>query len=357
VKDVRGVRIVGERVVRKLTREEHIRTKSLYELVFPEDQGAFADYYYEEIATENEILVVEQDGQILAMLHLNTYDLMIGGVSKKIPYIVAVATHPDYRHQGFMKSLLEAAFTELFERGIPFAFLMPANKEIYLPFGFRYISKSNHYELPVKEYLTGEKLEVHPATYADVPDLCWISERVLKAEKGTYAKRTQVYYERLLLEQQAQEGDIAILSKDGMICGWFYTSLSEEDAEVREPVIDKQYESLLFPTIADCFRYDEKVQLFAFPESLMNEKAGEKPLMMGRVADIIEYLELVKEQIPEGTVFSVEDPMLSGNNITVCHDNGRLEKKEKRSEALVYRIEEIMEKFPLPAPVFLNELV
>ena len=105
-KAARGVRIVGERVVRKLTREEHIRTKALYELVFPEDQGAFVDYYYEEIATENEILVVEQDGQILAMLHLNTYDLLIGGVPKKIPYIVAVATHPDYRHQGFMKSLL-----------------------------------------------------------------------------------------------------------------------------------------------------------------------------------------------------------------------------------------------------------
>lgn len=354
---VRGAETVSDRIVRKLDRSEHILTKELYELVFAEDQGAFADYYYEEIASQNEIYAVAEGDKILSMLHLNYYDLMIGGMEKRIPYIVAVATHPDYRHQGMMKSLIEAAFTELLEKKVPFAYLMPANEAIYLPFAFRYISKINHYEMPVKEYLQAEKLTARPATYADVPDLCWFSSRHLKKEKGTFAKRTESYYERLLLEQQAQEGDIAVLTKDEMICGWFYTSLEEEIPEVREAVVEREWERLLFPTIADCFRYDEKVQLYAIPEGLMTETAGEKPLMMGRAADVKAYLELVIDQIAEGTAFTVTDPMILENCKSFQIQNGKVEEITKRQGIPVYPIEEIMLRFPLPGPVFLNELV
>ena len=94
---------MGEKIVKKLELSEHILTKELYELVFPEDKGAFADYYYEEIASGNEIYAVTEGEKILSMLHLNFYDLIIGEEERRIPYIVAVATHPEHRRQGHMK--------------------------------------------------------------------------------------------------------------------------------------------------------------------------------------------------------------------------------------------------------------
>ena len=348
---------MSERQIRKLKKEEHILTKKLYELVFREDQGAFADYYYEEIASGNEIYAVLEGEKVLSMLHLNFYDLVIGEKERKIPYIVAVATHPEHRHQGYMTALLEKAMREMAKEGVPFAFLMPAREEIYRPFDFQFISIQNRMELPVQPYLQQEKLKASPASFADVPDLVWFSGRHLKKEKGTFAKRTESYYERMLLEQQACGGDIAVLTSDGMICGWFYTSYEEKMPEVREAEVAREWEHLLFPTIADCFRYDEKVRLSAFPESLVNEQTEKRPLMMGRILNLSEYLKLVGDHVPEGFAFSVMDRIVPENRGTFRMQGGQAANIEDSIELPIYSIKEIMSKFPLPGPVFLNELV
>ena len=41
------------------------------------------------------------------MLHLNPYTMIVNGYEFPCNYIVAVATDPDYRHQGCMRALLE----------------------------------------------------------------------------------------------------------------------------------------------------------------------------------------------------------------------------------------------------------
>lgn len=78
---------------------------------FDEDSPAFVDYYFRVKAAENEIFVVENEKQeILATLHLNPYEMMFCGERVKTNYIVAVATRADCRHQGMMRSLLQASF-------------------------------------------------------------------------------------------------------------------------------------------------------------------------------------------------------------------------------------------------------
>lgn len=353
--DVRGADTVSERQIRKLDPSEHMRTKELYELVFSEDQGAFADYYYEEIASGNEIYAVTEGEKILSMLHLNFYDLIIGEEERRIPYIVAVATHPEHRRQGHMTALIRKAMEELACQQVPFAYLMPARKELYEPFDFRYISSQNQMEISVRDHLNKEKLEVRRASFADVPDLQWFSGRHLKTQKGTFAKRTESYYERMLLEQEASDGELAVLYQDGMICGWFYDSWEGSLPEVREAEVTREWEELLLPTIADCFRYDEKVKLISFPESLETKDAERKPLMMGRILDLAGYCRLVS--MPEGCSFSVTDRLIGENNGSFCFREGRLERIPHSPELPEYGIEEILMKFPLPGPVFLNELV
>ena len=83
--------------IRKLETGEKLNTRKLYEEVFSEDSKDFVDYYYEEKVKDNQIYVVEEDGEIQAMLHLNPYELAVNGSRKDVNYIVAVATRKSYR--------------------------------------------------------------------------------------------------------------------------------------------------------------------------------------------------------------------------------------------------------------------
>ena len=70
--------------IRKLETGEKLNTRKLYEEVFSEDSKDFVDYYYEEKVKDNQIYVVEEDGEIQAMLHLNPYELAVNGSRKEL---------------------------------------------------------------------------------------------------------------------------------------------------------------------------------------------------------------------------------------------------------------------------------
>lgn len=123
--------------IRYLTQKEKTASRLLYEEVFVEDEKAFVDAYYEIKAVDNQILAAVETGNILAMLHRNPYTFRLRGKCIRADYLVAVATRRPFRHQGLMRSLLTRALQDMEQEQQPFAFLMPADEAIYLPFDFR----------------------------------------------------------------------------------------------------------------------------------------------------------------------------------------------------------------------------
>ena len=121
------------------TPEEQERTKALYREIFPEDTEAFLDFYYKE--RPKRILAMEEDGQIIAMLHLNPFLLSFFGKEITASYIYAVATKKEKRRQGIMGELLRYAFQLLKEEGEVFCILIPVAERIYSPDGFRTVTK------------------------------------------------------------------------------------------------------------------------------------------------------------------------------------------------------------------------
>ena len=110
--------------VRKLRPEEHLRTRKLWEKIFTEDTSEFLDYYYTVKTKENEIYVIEDEGEIVAMLHLNPYTMRVKNDLYQTHYIVAVATHKEYRRQGLMAKLMNHVIQVMKDRGELFTFLM-----------------------------------------------------------------------------------------------------------------------------------------------------------------------------------------------------------------------------------------
>lgn len=121
------------------TPEEQERTKPLYREIFPEDTEEFLDFYYKE--RPKRILAMEEDGQIIAMLHLNPFLLSFFGKEITASYIYAVATKKEKRRQGIMGELLRYAFQLLKEEGEAFCILIPVAESIYSPYGFRTVAK------------------------------------------------------------------------------------------------------------------------------------------------------------------------------------------------------------------------
>lgn len=226
-----------EQIVRKLHAEEHIRTRRLWEGIFTEDTPEFLDYYYSVKSNDNEIYVIEDNGEIVSMLHLNPYQMRVEDKIFKTHYIVAVATDERYRHQGLMRQLLNHAMQVMVDRGEPFTFLMPADEAIYKPFGFEFVYEQK------REKVSGKKcedssLEIFEASLEHCQAIADFANEMLK-NYDVVTWRDEDYYKMILAEQVSENGGILVAKREGEIEGVFCYA-KEAEFEIREPLFHNQ---------------------------------------------------------------------------------------------------------------------
>ncbi len=283
--------------VRKLNPEERTLTRPLYEEVFPGDSQGFVEYYYKEKTEDNEIYVVEEDGQIRSMLHLNPYLIYINGRVVKANYIVAVGTQKAYRGRGYMTALIHQALQDMYADGEPFTFLMPAAEEIYLPHDFRtvYTQKRHLYDEASARSASAQGLTVRKALTADSGELADFANQLLAAQYQVFALRSTSYYERLIREYAADGGALMLYEIEGM------------------PL--------------DCRIY--------LPEEETHGKAGEDPVIMTRLVHVKKMLSLLQASDQLDICFQVTDPILAENNRCIRltgEAGGNLTVQDARSE-------------------------
>ena len=221
--------------VRKLRTEEHLRTRKLWEDIFKEDTPEFLDYYYAVKTKENEIYVIEDEGEIVSMLHLNPYTMRIGQELYQTHYIVAVATRTEYRRQGLMAKLMNHVIQVMKGRGEPFTFLMPANEAYYKPFGFQFVYEQKQGKVFGKQ---SEQLDIDfsyamPEDGKEIAD--YANQKLTVYDIVTW--RNQGYYETILAEQQSENGGILLARKEGKIVGVFCFS-KDDEVHMWEPLFD-----------------------------------------------------------------------------------------------------------------------
>lgn len=117
-------------MIRYLETEEKGRCLDLWREAFPEDSTEFCDYYFKEKMKDNKVLVREENGEIVSMLHRNPYRIYMRGSEAVCDYIVGVSTLVAGRHKGYMRSLMLAMLRDMQEERMPFTFLMPARESL-----------------------------------------------------------------------------------------------------------------------------------------------------------------------------------------------------------------------------------
>ena len=231
-------------MIRYLTRKEKERSRALYEACFPEDGKAFVDYYYREKVQDNQILVMEEAGDIQVMVHLNPFRFSICKAENLVHYVVAVATEASVRRQGKMAEVLHHALKDLAGTGEPFAFLIPANPEVYVSSGFSYVPCETYGELGrrlsecamaaergMQDVLPmvhrsvpdlqaaelgaeDEGFILRKATAEDIPSMVSFANEQMARVYDVFPLRDAAYYERMFLELESQDGGLLLLEQE-----------------------------------------------------------------------------------------------------------------------------------------------
>lgn len=360
---------------------ENQRARKLYEEIFDEDSPAFVDYYFRVKAAENEIFVVENEKQeILATLHLNPYEMMFCGEKVKTNYIVAVATRADCRHQGMMRSLLQASLQEMYRREETFTWLMPAAEAIYRPFGFRFIYEKNKMTVTadvLQRAETDEDWQIHSdqevsgdifceeAKKEDLAELACFAEKQLSKLAEVYTVHDIAYFEQRMQEVECEGGSLILIRKEKEICGYFLAL--KKDREAWEIVVEDAVQKKAFPAVLHWFgASEEKCTFTAFPQIWEQYAQSENvPAIMGRIVHLERFvccLKIKKEQewkirltdslIPENNGYFIIKTGIEGGSLIRVENLSEKEKKMFCSMDIGQLTEELFR-----LPVFLNEVV
>ena len=326
-------------VIRKLKREEHEKTRRLWETIFIEDTSKFLDYYYSVKTAENEIYVVEEDGGIRAMLQLNPYRLQVGTGDIEGHYIVAVATEEAYRKRGYMAELLKRSMSDMRDRGEAFTFLMPAAETIYKPHGFRFIYRQKQGWI-VGKSSKSPGISIAYARKEDCEEMARFANTYLEGRYQVYAKRDVHYYERLLEEFRSENGGILLVRESGRCIGLFGFG-KEEEYEILEPIFLEGYENEFRHAVFVLTGNEtERVRVLGMMDG---EQQSEKPMIMAKVLDVPKMLACMeaKEEL-QFCLCVTDEPggeslgsfeISGGNGCQICcveKTNEHLEEKERK---------------------------
>lgn len=360
---------------------ENQRARKLYEEIFDEDSPAFVDYYFRVKAAENEIFVVENEKQeILATLHLNPYEMMFCDERVKTNYIVAVATRADCRHQGMMRSLLQASLQEMYRREETFTWLMPAAEAIYRPFGFRFIYEKNKMTMTadvLQRAETDENWQIHSdqevsgdifceeAKKEDLAELACFAEKQLSKLAEVYTVHDIAYFEQRMQEVECEGGRLVLIRNENRICGYFLAL--REQREAWEIVMENAVQKQAFPAVLRWLEAGrEKCTLTAFPKIWEQYAKSENvPAIMGRIVHLERFVRCLKTKKEQEFKIRLTDSLIPENNGyfliktgagggTVTKAGNLSEKKEKMFRSL--DIGQLTEEL-FRLSVFLNEVV
>ena len=321
-----------------LEKTEWKKARKLWEEVFDEDTEQFLDYYECYVADHNLIFAEQEQGKIVSMVQLNPCMVHMGDQKADSYYIVAVATGEEYRHQGRMRRLLTEAMNHMYQKEIPFTFLMPASESIYLPFDFVTVYHQSLFTYGAEmDVQPDESWHCVPCRRDQLQELAEWSDAFLQKHSDVVTVRTEDYYKRIWKEQESMNGQILLFYEKEQLRGYCFTGYegsaeSWEIAVTDEPQSSKSYgfeEESRHQAAANRRAmealtrwFGEKKQLPVricgfLPgsgiEGISVRELSSRPMTMVRLVNLEAFVSRMRAKNPVQFVLRVNDPIIQEN--------------------------------------------
>lgn len=320
------------------------------------DSKQYMDYYFSEKLIDNTVYMLEEDGHVVSMLHLNPYEMMVEGEILTANYIVGVATEEAYRKRGYMGRLLKAAFHDMYEDGQLFTYLMPAAYAIYAPYDFRYIYEQRRLSLKQPEgtmlQAAQVKARVELCSWDELEEIkkeaaIHMANIMLSERFDVYPYRSMHYYERMSKEMKAADGDVLVVQKENRVVGIisYMTEQGEHGQEVAivESLLDIEDTSAIFEQVKEVlaegtnfhFYESEYVNKYAMESVFQLVDEQSKPIIMARPIDVKKLLGTIRGEETTRRI-RIQDRWMEQNN-------GTYELKYDQHSCTVVEVEETAE--------------
>ncbi|MCH5268168.1 MAG: GNAT family N-acetyltransferase [Lachnospiraceae bacterium] len=194
------------------------------------DREQFVEHYMDSTWKRNQVLLLlcpkagmppantsgtsgqlVKEKTIASMLHMNPYVLQVGEEKVNVHYIVGVCTKEELRGRGYMGTLLKEALRILNEQGVPFAYLMPAAVEIYLPYQFVPVGFAEKMICLVtrkQEELVAAELLIVPFGNLSGEERKMAVRLAGESREGIYVPPTEDYLRELETQTHTYEGEL-----------------------------------------------------------------------------------------------------------------------------------------------------
>ena len=180
----------------------------------------------------------EADGSLMNMLHLNPYTINLRGQELQVPYIVGVATAPEYRGRHLFGPLLDTAFAVLRAQKQAFVLLMPISAGIYRPYQFDYCYYRHRYEMPLAVLpKAGSASADITLQRADLEQEAEVFAKVYAAVTAAYhgaVKRDDKNWRNLLSVHQGEQVKAVLAKRGGQVLGYMLYSIADRTFTVQE---------------------------------------------------------------------------------------------------------------------------
>lgn len=211
----------------------------LWDYCFEKNNTPFFKWYFNEYCLKENTIIGgfdEADGKLMNMLHLNPYVINLRGQAVQMPYIVGVATAPEYRGRHLFAPLLETTFSLLRAQQCAFVLLMPISAGIYRPYEFDYCYYRHRYEMPlaalpkgsIEEGGTVQRIGLEQAEVFDE-----VYEAVTAAYHGA-VQRTPKNWQHLLAVHSGEEVKAVLVKQAGETLGYMFYSIADRVLTIQE---------------------------------------------------------------------------------------------------------------------------
>ena len=305
--------------------------KELWDYCFEKKNDPFFSFYFNNYVQTENIIGAFDKKNFTGMTHLNPYTLCLNGRELPVSYLVGVATAPQYRGQGVMRTLLNDAFTLLRKRGQSVSLLMPIMAGIYLPHGFAYCYNKLKYYLPLNELSSAvsvaQSCEMH---HADEKQLQIFVNLYLKYTKNFngFLIRAQKEWQNILKDilttRDNSVGHAILAKRNGEYCGYLLYIIDGNDFRIVELVsCDVSVKNTFLQYAAGHSSQCSHLHWLA-PENdltyldfyLNRYQLVLQPFMMGRIIDVVGALRDLQFSAPKGLQidFCLQDDLVKENN-------------------------------------------
>lgn len=290
---------------------------TLWDYCFEKKDTFFFKWYIKEYCLHQNMIVGGFDaaGQLLAMLHMNPYEINLRNQTLKIPYLVGVATAPVARGQGAFGKLIETAFTILRAKKLPFALLMPLSAGVYLPYEFAYTHYKHEYNLPLQELVLPKDnvdlILTMPEVIDEDLDIASVYQKATE-NKNAYLVRDARVWHNILTVFMAEGGKLVLVKDNEKILGYMLYSIEGDTFKILELIsLNNLAKMKLLHFARQHLAQCANLNWLADADDLtyLNFKnqhfTGKKtPFMMARVIDIKRALALlpIKDTTLKGTM-------------------------------------------------------